>query len=54
VAALLALADGGYGVQVVQGTGVRTLAVTTGMFADGYVEVSSPGLRAGQRAVMPS
>jgi len=40
VAALLALAEGGYGVQVVDGATTRIVAVETGLFADGKVEVS--------------
>jgi multidrug efflux pump subunit AcrA (membrane-fusion protein) len=40
VAALLALPNGGYGVQVVQGGATRIVPVKTGMFAAGRVEVS--------------
>jgi hypothetical protein len=40
VAALVALAEGGYGVQVVEGNSARYVAVKTGMFAGGRVEVS--------------
>jgi hypothetical protein len=40
VAALVALAEGGYGVQVVEGDTARYIAVKTGMFAGGRVEVS--------------
>lgn len=40
VAALVALAEGGYGVQVVEGTSTRYVAVETGMFANGRVEVT--------------
>jgi hypothetical protein len=40
VAALVALAEGGYGVQVVEGDSARYVAVKTGMFAGGRVEVS--------------
>ena len=54
VAALLALAEGGYGVQVVDGTTTRTVAVETGLFADGKVEVSGDGLTAGMKVGMPS
>lgn len=48
VAALLALAEGGYGVEVVDGATSRTVAVQTGMFAGGRVEVGAPGLTEGQ------
>jgi peptidoglycan hydrolase-like protein with peptidoglycan-binding domain len=57
VNALVALAGGGYAVEVVNLAGVhRLVAVTTGLFddADGLVQVSGAGLRAGQRVVVPS
>jgi membrane fusion protein, multidrug efflux system len=54
VAALLALAEGGYGVQVVEGTRTRIVAVETGLFASGQVEVSGDGLSEGMMVGMPS
>jgi peptidoglycan hydrolase-like protein with peptidoglycan-binding domain len=55
VGALLALAEGGYGVEVVGDGGERTLtAVTTGVFSGGRVEVSGDGVREGQRVVTTS
>jgi peptidoglycan hydrolase-like protein with peptidoglycan-binding domain len=54
VAALLALAEGGYGVQVVEGTTTRIAAVETGLFADGQVEISGDGLTAGTKVGMPA
>jgi peptidoglycan hydrolase-like protein with peptidoglycan-binding domain len=54
VTALLALAEGGYGVQVVEAGPARIVAVTTGLFADGKVEITGTGLQAGQKVVMPS
>jgi multidrug efflux system membrane fusion protein len=54
VAALLALAEGGYGVQVVDGTGTRMVAVKTGLFAAGRVEVSGSGLSQGMTVGMAS
>jgi peptidoglycan hydrolase-like protein with peptidoglycan-binding domain len=54
VAALLALAEGGYGVQVVEKSATRIVAVQTGLFADGKVEITGNGLRAGLKVVMPS
>lgn len=54
VAALLALAEGGYGVQVVDGTATRILAVRVGLFAGGRVEVSGDGLTEGTTVGMPS
>jgi multidrug efflux system membrane fusion protein len=47
VGALLALAEGGYGLQILDGDATRIVAVTTGLFADGKVEVSGPDLRPG-------
>jgi hypothetical protein len=44
VAALVALAEGGYGVQVVEGDSARYVAVKTGMFAGGRVEVTGDGI----------
>ncbi|MDR8412699.1 peptidoglycan-binding protein [Nonomuraea sp. 3-1Str] len=54
VTALLALAEGGYGVQAVDGTTTRIVRVRTGLFADGRVEVSGDGLREGMTVGMPS
>jgi hypothetical protein len=54
VAALLALAEGGYGVQVAEGDASRVLAVTTGLFADGRVEVTGTGLTEGTSVVVPT
>ncbi|MDX6345924.1 MAG: hypothetical protein QOF84_714 [Streptomyces sp.] len=53
VAALLALAEGGYGLEVVDGTRTHIVAVHTGLFADGWVEVSGSGVSAGQHVGMP-
>jgi multidrug efflux pump subunit AcrA (membrane-fusion protein) len=54
VTALLALAEGGYGVQVVDGTTTRIVAVQTGLFADGKVEITGNGLEAGMKVAVPS
>lgn len=54
VGALLALAEGGYAVEVVEGTNRRLIAVHTGLFADGKVEVSGPELQAGMKVVTTS
>jgi peptidoglycan hydrolase-like protein with peptidoglycan-binding domain len=53
VAALLALAEGGYGVQVIEGTAMRYVAVETGMFANGRVEVSGNGIAEGMTVGVP-
>jgi len=53
VTALLALAEGGYAVEVQSGGGTRLVAVDPGFFADGLVEVESAGLEAGDLIVVP-
>jgi hypothetical protein len=53
VSALLALAGGGYGVEVVEPSGAhRLMAVQTGMFAGSQVRVSGAGIGAGTRVVV--
>ena len=47
IAALLALAEGGYGVQIVEGESTRIVAVQAGLFSGGRVEVSGGGLTEG-------
>lgn len=56
VDALLARAHGGYAVEVTGVGGRRLVPVTPGLFDDaaGLVEVSGPGLAAGQRVVVPA
>lgn len=55
VTALVALLDGGYGVEVVAADGTKHYAtVTTGMFADGKVEVSGPEIKAGVTVTVPA
>jgi peptidoglycan hydrolase-like protein with peptidoglycan-binding domain len=54
VAALLALAEGGYGVQVVEGATTRIVAVEVGMFAGGRVEVRGTGITAGTTVGVPA
>ncbi|MGD0452983.1 MAG: peptidoglycan-binding protein [Solirubrobacteraceae bacterium] len=56
VDALLALAGGGYAVEVVEGHVHRLEAVTLGLFddAEGLVQVSGDGVAAGQRVVVPA
>jgi hypothetical protein len=53
VTALLALPEGGYGVEVVDGRTVRTVAVSTGMFAGGRVEISGEDIVEGVRVALP-
>jgi peptidoglycan hydrolase-like protein with peptidoglycan-binding domain len=54
VGALLALAEGGYGVQVVDGDTTRYLPVSTGMFADGRVEIFGDEIREGLAVGVPT
>jgi hypothetical protein len=53
---LLALAGGGYAVEVAEGHVHRLEAVSLGLFddADGLVQVSGQGVSAGQRVVVPA
>jgi hypothetical protein len=56
VDALLALANGGYAVEVVETSGAHELVqVTLGLFDDaaGRVQVSGSGLEVGQKVVVP-
>jgi peptidoglycan hydrolase-like protein with peptidoglycan-binding domain len=53
VAALLAPIEGGYALEVVNGTRTRIVAVRTGLFADGRVEVSGEGIVAGTVVRVP-
>lgn len=54
VEALLALREGGFGVEVVEGSARRTVPVTAGVFGGGRVEVSGTGLRAGMKVGVPA
>ncbi|MFV2018036.1 peptidoglycan-binding protein [Micromonospora sp. LOL_023] len=53
VSALLALAEGGYGLEVVDGESVEIVVVEAGMFADGRVEVAGTGVAAGMTVRIP-
>ncbi|MFD3757057.1 peptidoglycan-binding protein [Streptomyces sp. NPDC058622] len=53
VAALLALAGGGFGVQVVEDGRVREVGVELGMFGNGRVEVTGDALEEGMRVGVP-
>jgi peptidoglycan hydrolase-like protein with peptidoglycan-binding domain len=54
VNALLALAGGGFGVEVVTGGTTRLVGVTAGMFDASLVQVSGPGITVGTRVEVPS
>ena len=52
--ALLALAGGGYGVELADGDGTtRLVGVETGVYADGYVQVTGDGIAEGASVVVP-
>lgn len=53
VAALLALSEGGFGVEVSDSSGSRYVPVKTGLFAGGRVEISGGGLKAGDAVGVP-
>ena len=53
IAALVALSEGGYGVEVVDGETTHYIRVQTGIFANGRVEISGDGLREGMTVGMP-
>jgi hypothetical protein len=53
VNALLALAGGGYGVQVVTGTTSHLVGVTTGLYSNTLVQVSGSGITVGTRVEVP-
>jgi peptidoglycan hydrolase-like protein with peptidoglycan-binding domain len=53
VTALLALAGGGYGVEIVTGSGAdRLVGVRTGIFAGGQVAITGPGIAPGVKVVV--
>jgi peptidoglycan hydrolase-like protein with peptidoglycan-binding domain len=54
VNALLALAGGGYGVDVMTGKTSHLVGVTTGLYSDTLVQVSGSGLTAGTLVEVPS
>nr|WP_221474138.1 HlyD family efflux transporter periplasmic adaptor subunit [Planomonospora venezuelensis] len=54
VEALVALREGGFGVEVVEGTGTRIVAVETGAFGSGLVEVTGEGLAEGTKVGVPA
>ncbi|WP_440098538.1 peptidoglycan-binding protein [Streptosporangium sp. H16] len=53
VSALVALREGGFGVEVVEGAKSRYFSVKTGLFAGGRVEISGDGLVEGATVGMP-
>ncbi|GAA2307232.1 peptidoglycan-binding protein [Streptomyces caniferus] len=49
VEAVVALREGGYGLEVIRGTGTHLVRVETGLTADGRIEVSGAGLAEGMK-----
>ena len=54
ISALVALAGGGYAVQVITGGTAHLTGVHTGLFSSSLVQVAGPGLRAGLRVEVPA
>lgn len=54
VEALLALREGGFGVEVVEGSSTRIVAVKTGAFGGGMVEITGDGLAEGMKVGVPT
>lgn len=54
ISALVALAGGGYAVQVITGGTAHLTGVRTGLFNSSLVQVTGPGLRPGVRVEVPS
>ena len=54
ISALVALAGGGYAVQVITGGTAHLTGVHTGLFSSSLVQVSGPGLRPGLRVEVPA
>lgn len=54
VNALLALKDGGFGVDVVSGNTTHLVGVTTGLYSNTLVQISGSGVEAGMRVQVPS
>jgi peptidoglycan hydrolase-like protein with peptidoglycan-binding domain len=53
VAALVAVAGGGYALELVDGAGSRFVGVELGLFSDGLVEVFGSGVSEGDEVVVP-
>jgi peptidoglycan hydrolase-like protein with peptidoglycan-binding domain len=54
VEALLALREGGFGVEIVEGSGTRLASVEVGAFGGGMVEITGDGLKEGMKVGVPS
>ncbi|MEU2835113.1 peptidoglycan-binding protein [Streptomyces lavendulae] len=54
ISALLALKEGGYGVELIDGNHTRIIAVKTGLFANGRVEITGDGVMPGDKVGVPA
>ncbi|HEU4675058.1 MAG TPA: peptidoglycan-binding protein, partial [Motilibacteraceae bacterium] len=54
VEALLALREGGFGVEVVEGASTRVVPVELGAFGSGMVEITGAGLAEGMKVGVPA
>jgi hypothetical protein len=54
IEALLALREGGFGVEIVEGGRSRVVAVRTGTYGGGRVEIAGTGLTAGMKVGVPT
>ena len=52
VPALLVLAEGGYAVEIVDGSGTRLVAVELGAYADSWVEITAGSIEPGDEVVV--
>ena len=53
VVSLLALSEGGYALEIVEMASTRLVPIELGVYADGWVEITGPGLKAGDEVVIP-
>lgn len=54
IEALLALSEGGFGVEIVDGGAARIVAVETGAYGQGRVEISGSGIAEGMKVRVPA
>ena len=51
--AWVATAGGGYAIEALEGSRRVEVAVTPGMFANGYVQIEGPGIHSGLTVIEP-
>ncbi len=52
--ALISLKEGGFAVQLADGTSTKLLAVKPGLYADGWVEITGNGIAEGTKVMVPA